>query len=134
MSEKLLWTRYSKAWAPDWCQRIDTNRFKGLPDVHWTFRGVAGWTELKLTRLGSFGLIWHDRKLTLEQAMWLDGYARAGGRCCVVGGELIAGRLMRFQVLKGPFRSLVTGVLTPASVVWEGSVMDETFKRAVAGL
>jgi hypothetical protein len=138
--EGILWQKFRKAWEPDWCQRMDVRYTKGVPDVNLVFSlknglSVAGWAELKVVKIRADGaLVWRNHKLTLEQAIWLNGYTESGGRCCVVGGESIVGKGWRFYVIRGNYRSIVSGEIPDSMVVVATDVMNETFKEGVVGL
>src|SRR5512146_2579046 len=69
--ETNAWGTVRRALSPyGFLQRVETGTGLGVPDVCYCLRAVTGWLELK-TDLA---------KLTLEQVLWHEGWARAGGR------------------------------------------------------
>lgn len=63
------------------CYRIESSRTQaGIPDIHYLCKnGVAGWIETKQVDQPPSRI-----KYEPQQALWLDNYARAGGRCCTI--------------------------------------------------
>ena len=62
--------------------RVENKVMKGMPDVHFIKDGVSGWLELKFLKG------WPRKRmpvgLKLNQVMWLDEYAKNGGRCWIL--------------------------------------------------
>jgi hypothetical protein len=63
------------------CYRIESARTSaGIPDIHYVCRnGVSGWIETKQVDQPPPRVPYEP-----TQALWLDEYANAGGRCCTL--------------------------------------------------
>lgn len=73
MAEREIWAAMKRRW-PGGAERVETLLPPGLPDVHWTLKGFAGWFELKD----------EVAKVRPEQAIWHRAYAKAGGLSYVI--------------------------------------------------
>ena len=81
MSEQNFWTLLRSSLDLK-MYRIENKVIKGMPDVHFIKEGNSGWIELKFMRS------WPKKRmptgLKLNQVMWLDEYAKNGGRCWIL--------------------------------------------------
>ena len=62
--------------------RVENKVMKGMPDVHYIKDGKSGWLELKYIDK------WPKKRVTtrlmLNQALWLDEYAKNNGNCWIL--------------------------------------------------
>lgn len=87
-TESALWTRLVRVLGDGIATRIEVRIPDGLPDVIVNLGdGRAAWVELKIGLQDPVSpLRWRAPRLTLEQAIFLGGWRRAGG----LGGVLVA--------------------------------------------
>lgn len=119
-SEHALWVTARRRLGPyGRLVRVENRAGPGTPDVYYCLRGRSGWIELKEDRPPRPGQPVRLRTLTLDQVIWLEEEARAGGRAWLLA------RLGRAYALLTPVevRAVWRGELTalPPDRTWAGA-------------
>lgn len=96
---------------------------RGIPDVHWwTTEGFSGWVELK-TLFSKSGKI-SISNLRIEQAIWMNTYAKTGGNVCVLAGFVERNNSL-FCIIRGNYRLLLEHTVPESMIVWRGTEIDK---------
>lgn len=82
MSEKNFWVLLRTSMKKMKMYRVENKVMKGMPDVHYICDGQSGWIEMKY--LKSWPKTRMSIGLRLNQAMWLEEYAKNQGQSWVL--------------------------------------------------